>query len=135
MSAINDVEQARHPFLVAFDHLSHLQSLFQAQARALEIAYANLFQHLQPLIRDFQKFALKAEGQLDDEAKLIRSAVADMTMLPKVIVHGAFLKKKERQDSGTSSQEVEVKVKTLADYVHVKKMEQVRDTCRVAHGE
>ena len=70
-------------------------------------------------------------------------------MLPKVIVHKAFLRKKDgrdREKSGDSEGNKDskdtkvtmdgnvVQVKTLADYVHSKKMEQVRESCRAAHG-
>ena len=127
VSALSDVVQAQRPFHMAHDHLSHLHSLFQSQARALDIAYANVLHHLNPLIKEFQIFALRAGKDLQTEESLLRGAKLDMVMLPKVVVHEAFTKKKE----GTSG---EGKTKTLADYVHPGRMEQVREACRITHG-
>lgn len=45
----------------------------------------------------------------------------DLALLPKISVHEALL-------AGKRS-------KTLGDYVHASKMEQVRDGCRLTHGE
>ena len=128
VSPISDVSRVQQPFHMAHDHLSHLQSLYLAQARSLDIAYANLIHHLQPLIREFQCFAARAEKDLLTEEELIRGARVDMAMLTKVVVHEAFTRKKEKDG------EVEGKSKTLADYVHPRKMEQVREACRVTHG-
>ncbi|OCF30460.1 hypothetical protein I316_07896 [Kwoniella heveanensis BCC8398] len=123
-----DLVQVQHPFIVAHDHLSHLQSFYQAQARALEIAYANLSHHLQPLVREFETFAETAEKELRSEEDLIRGAGLDMTLLPKLTINPALLKRKK-------DGEPEDKVKTIGDYVNRRKMEQVRDSCRTAHEE
>jgi autophagy-related protein 11 len=127
VSAISDLSQAQQPFLIAFDHLAHLHSLFTAQSRAVSIAYANLSHHLAPLMREFESFAMRAEREMQVEEGLIRSAKADLAMLPKVLVHETFLRKKEGMDGSQLP-------KTLADYVHPRKMEQVRESCQVAHG-
>ncbi|WVR04359.1 hypothetical protein IAU60_001360 [Kwoniella sp. DSM 27419] len=123
---LHNLAQVQHPFLVAYDHVSHLQSLYQAQARALEIAYSNLSQHLQPLIDEFTHFAQRAEKELSTEAGLIRGAGLDMALLPKISINPVLLKRKD------SSEE---KVKTLGDYVNPRKMEQVRDSCRTTYED
>ncbi|WVF70148.1 hypothetical protein IAT40_004936 [Kwoniella sp. CBS 6097] len=125
---LHNLAQVQHPFIVAHDHLSHLQSFYQAQARALEIAYANLSHHLQPLVREFEEFAVMAEKELHTEEDLIRGARLDMELLPKLTIHPSILKR--RKDV-----EVDDKVKTLGDFVNRRKMEQVRDSCRTAHEE
>ena len=129
MSALSDLPQAQHPFIVAFDHLSHLQSLFAAQSRSLQIAYANLLHHLNPLLREYEAFAKRAEREIDIEEKLLRGSASDMAMLPKVVIHDAFLRRKDKE------RDRDGEAKTLADHVHPRKMEQVRETCKVAHGE
>lgn len=115
----------QHPFLVAHDHLSHLKSLSDTQSKALQIAYANLSQHLQPLVDEFQSFASRVEASFKTEEELIKSAKLDMALLPKLVINPALLKKKD--DEG--------KVRTMGDYVNAKKMEQVRESCRILHGE
>ncbi|WVQ97743.1 hypothetical protein IAU59_004857 [Kwoniella sp. CBS 9459] len=125
---LHNLAQVQHPFIVAHDHLSHLQSFYQAQARALEIAYANLSHHLQPLVREFEAFAERAEKELHTEEDLIRGARLDMALLPKLTINPAILKRKKEGDP-------EDKVKTLGDFVNRRKMEQVRDSCRTAHEE
>ncbi|WRT65097.1 uncharacterized protein IL334_002039 [Kwoniella shivajii] len=124
----NSLAHIQHPFLVAHDHLSHLQSLYQAQSRALEIAYSNLSHHLQPLIQESEKFAIRAEKELFTEESLIKGAKVDMTLLPKLTINPSLLRKKKDNES-------EDKVKTIGDFVNKRKMEQVRDTCRTAHEE
>ncbi len=76
-----------------------------------------------------------------------------MAMLPKVVVHEAFTRKKDKEgdgaggaggsvegkmkkegDVGGPGGSGEGKTKTLADYVHPRKMEQVREACRATHG-
>ncbi|WWC59113.1 uncharacterized protein I303_101661 [Kwoniella dejecticola CBS 10117] len=118
----------QHPFLVAHDHLSHLQSLYQAQSRALEIAYSNLSHHLQPLISEFQRFAVRAEKELQTEESLIKGAQVDMALLPKLPINPYLLRKKKDSDGDD-------RVKTIGDFVNKRKMEQVRDSCRMAHEE
>lgn len=53
-------------------------------------------------------------------------------MLPRILVHEAFNKKKDRRDSvdGTDTQK-----KTMENWVNPVKMQQVRDSCLTAHGE
>lgn len=132
-SALSDITLAQQPFHMAHDHLSHLQSLYEAQSCSLAIAYSNLIHHLQPVINEFQSFALRAEKDLEVEESLIRGARVDMALLPKVVVHEAFTRKKER-DREKEGEEGKGTSKTLADYVHPRKMEQVREACRVTHG-
>ncbi|ORY25347.1 putative myosin heavy chain [Naematelia encephala] len=140
MMALHDLQQAETPFAIVYDHLQHLRSLSQAQSRALQIAYANLFHHLSPIITEFQTFAGRAEKELEEQERLIKGARGDMAMLPKVVIHEAFMKKRERQESGSSievgqDKAADSKVKTLADYVHPRKMEQVRESCRATHED
>ncbi|WVW78803.1 hypothetical protein I302_100765 [Kwoniella bestiolae CBS 10118] len=118
----------QHPFLVAHDHLSHLQSLYQAQSRALEIAYSNLSHHLQPLINEFEKFSIRAEKELQNEESLIKGAKVDMALLPKLSINPALLRKKKEAEG-------DERIKTIGDFVNKRKMEQVRDSCRTAHEE
>lgn len=122
VSSFNGIQ---HPFLVAHDHLSHLKSLSDTQSKALQIAYANLSQHLQPLVDEFQSFASRVEASFKTEEELIKSAKLDMALLPKLVINPALSKKKD--DEG--------KVRTMGDYVNAKKMEQVRESCRILHGE
>ena len=131
MSALSDVPQAQHPFLLAIDHLSHLQSLFIAQSRALQIAYDNLSHHLIPLLREFEAFSQRAAGDLENEARLLKGSQRDVAMLPKIVIHEAFLRKKDKDKEKEGEG---LQVKTMADYVHLRKMEQVRESCESAHG-
>lgn len=124
MSAIHDANLIQQPFILASDHVQHLQSLFLAQSQALSIAYSNLFYHLSPFLQEFGTFAPKAERELDLEDELIRGARADMAMLNKVVIHEE-LRRKDGKDRDK---------RTIADYVNGSKMEQVRDGCRSAHG-
>lgn len=124
MSAIHDSNLIQQPFILASDHVQHLQSLFLAQSQALSIAYSNLFYHLSPFLQEFGTFAPKAEKELDLEDELIRGARADMAMLSKVVIHEE-LRKKDAKDGPK---------RTIADYVNRGKMEQVRDSCSTAHG-
>ena len=103
--------------------------MFIAQSRALQIAYANLNHHLAPLLREFDTFSKKAQTELDAEAGLLRGSKTDMAMLPKIVVHEAFLRKKDKDKEDGN------KVTTLADYISSRRMEQVRETCEVAYGE
>lgn len=121
-----ELSQAQHPFAVAYDHLCHLQSLFKAQAHALRIAYSNLAFHLEPIISAFREFSTRADDQLDHQAKLLHGYEADMAMLPKVVVHESLFRRREKE---------ETRRKTLVDWIHAKKMEQVRDWCQSAHSE
>jgi autophagy-related protein 11 len=125
VSAISDLSQAQRPFILASDHLQHLQSLFYAQARALSIAYTSLASHLDPLIREFEEFQDRAKGHLDNEDRLLRSSQADMVILPRIIIHDAFNKKKEKEGA---------EVLTMASLVNPVKMQKVRETCQEAHG-
>jgi autophagy-related protein 11 len=133
VSGLIDAARAQQPFHMAQDHLSHLRSLYQSQSRSLQIAYSNLFHHLHPLIREFQTFAARAEQDLENEESLIRGARVDMALLPKVVVHEVFTRKKDR-DKDKDVEGSDGKAKTLADYVHPRKMEQVRESCRITHG-
>lgn len=124
-AAVSSFNGIQHPFLVAHDHLSHLKSLSDTQSKALQIAYANLSQHLQPLVDEFQSFASRVEASFKTEEELIKSSKLDMALLPKLVINPALLKKKD--DEG--------KIRTMGDYVNAKKMEQVRESCRILHGE
>ncbi|CAK9784276.1 hypothetical protein CC85DRAFT_284896 [Cutaneotrichosporon oleaginosum] len=121
------VSQAQAPFAVAYDHLCHLQSLFKAQAHALRIAYANLAYHLDPIVQAFREFSSRAEDQLYNQEKLLAGYHVDMAMLPKVIVHEAVYRRRDKDS-------VE-KRKALVDWIHTKKMEEVRNHCQVAHTD
>lgn len=122
VSAIHDVNLVQDPFILASDHIQHLQSLFTAQSNALSIAYANLFYHLNPFIQEFERFAPKAEQELEVEDELIRSAPGDMAMLTRVVIHDQLKRDRDKEKT------------VMADWVNPKKMEQVRDSCRLAHG-
>ncbi|TYJ54414.1 hypothetical protein B9479_004924 [Cryptococcus floricola] len=123
---LSSLQGIQHPFLVAHDHLSHLQSLFDAQSSALYIAYANLSQHLQPVVNEFQSFASRVETGFKSEEELIKSSKLDMALLPKLAINPVMLKKREGEEG---------KERTMGDYVNGKKMEQVRESCRVLHVE
>ncbi|WOO77837.1 Autophagy-related protein 11 [Vanrija pseudolonga] len=127
-SAALDLSHAQAPFAVAYDHLCHLQSLFKAQAAALQIAYANLAFHLQPIVEAFRDFAERADGQLDHHEKLLRGYDIDMAMLPKVTVHESLFRRRDKEAD-------DAKRKSLVDWIHTKKMEQVRDWCQSAHTD
>lgn len=127
-SAALDLSHAQAPFAVAYDHLCHLQSLFKAQAAALRIAYANLAFHLQPIVEAFRDFAERADGQLDHHEKLLRGYDIDMAMLPRVTVHESLFRRRDKDAD-------DAKRKSLVDWIHTKKMEQVRDWCQSAHSE
>lgn len=128
MSTSLDLPRAQEPFEAAYDHLLHLQSLFKVQAHALRIAYANLSYHLQPILDAFRDFAGRADEQLDHHEKLLRGYEVDMAMLPKVVVHESLFRRRDKDGD-------EGRKKTLVDWIHTKKMEQVRDYCQTAHGE
>ncbi|BEI80639.1 hypothetical protein CcaverHIS002_0111680 [Cutaneotrichosporon cavernicola] len=121
------VSQAQAPFAAAYDHLCHLQSLFKAQAHALRIAYANLSYHLDPIVQAFREFSARAENQLDSQEKLLAGYQVDMAMLPKVVVHEAVFRRREKDSID--------KRKALVDWIHTKKMEEVRNHCQVAHSD
>lgn len=121
------MSQAQAPFAAAYDHLCHLQSLFKAQAHALRIAYANLSYHLDPIMLAFREFSARAENQLDNQEKLLAGYHVDMAMLPKVVVHEAVFRRREKDSVD--------KRKALVDWIHTKKMEEVRNHCQVAHCE
>ncbi|ODO03076.1 hypothetical protein I350_05921 [Cryptococcus amylolentus CBS 6273] len=123
---LSSLQGIQHPFLIAHDHLSHLQSLFDAQSSALYIAYANLSQHLQPVVNEFQSFASRVEASFKSEEELIKSSKLDMALLPKLAINPVMLKKREGEEG---------KERTMGDYVNGKKMEQVRESCRVLHVE
>jgi hypothetical protein len=55
-----------------------------------------------------------------------------MVMLPRIVVHDGFNKKKERRDSSDGGAEA---VRTMASYVNPVKMQQVRESCQASHGE
>lgn len=119
------VSQAQAPFAVAYDHLCHLQSLFKAQAHALRIAYANLAYHLDPIVNAFREFSARAEGQLDQQERLLAGYQVDMAMLPKVVVHEALFRRRDKDGADRR--------KSLVDWIHTKKMEEVRTHCQMAH--
>jgi hypothetical protein len=79
-----------------------------------------LSHHLDPLIREFAAFTAKADAALANEQALLKGSALDLALLPKIAVHDVFLAGK--------------RPKTLGDYVHASKMEQVRDACRLTHG-
>nr|ODO01122.1 hypothetical protein L204_01849 [Cryptococcus depauperatus CBS 7855] len=122
---LSSFEGIQHPFIVAHDHLSHLNSLFEAQSQSLKIAYSNIAFHLQPVLEEFKSFSAKVEGEFKKEEDLINCSRLDMTLITKLMINQTILKKKDEEG----------KVKTLGDYVNGKKMEQVRETCRVLHVE
>ncbi|ORX33486.1 hypothetical protein BD324DRAFT_639538 [Kockovaella imperatae] len=124
LSALSDIPQAQHPFLLAIDHLSHLQSLFTAQSRAIKIAYDNLNHHLALLDKEFNRFTQHAQAELATEASLLRHSRTDMAILPKIVIHESFLRKKDKEGPTT-----------LADYISARKMEQVRETCEASHED
>lgn len=123
-----ELAQAQSPFASAYDHLCHLQSLFKAQAHALRIAYANLSFHLGPIVDAFREFTGRVDDELDAHDQLLKGYDVDMAMLPKVTVHESLYRRRDKDadDKGR---------KTLLDWIHTKKMEQVRDLCQYAHSE
>ncbi|KAL1408464.1 oligomeric, coiled-coil, peripheral membrane protein [Vanrija albida] len=127
-SAALDLSHAQAPFAVAYDHLCHLQSLFKVQANALRIAYDNLSFHLQPIIDAFREFAERADVQLEHHEMLLRGYDVDMAMLPKVTVHESLFRRRDKDVD-------DPKRKSLVDWIHTKKMEQVRDWCQSAHTD
>lgn len=128
VSAIHDFNLIQQPFILTSDHIQHLQSLFLVQSQALSIAYSNLFFHLSPFISEFEAFAPKAEKELDADDELIRGSKGDMVMLGKIVIHEQLRKRGEKEKDKDREKRL------LGDHVNASKMEQVRDTCRVAHG-
>ncbi|WVQ83863.1 hypothetical protein IAT38_006007 [Cryptococcus sp. DSM 104549] len=123
LSSLADIQS---PFLVAHDHLLHLQSLYESQSAALQIAYANLQQHLRPLIDEWESFSGRVEDSFQAEEQVIKSAKLDMALLPKMTINPLFLRKKKDDPD---------RVKTMGDYVNGRKMEQVRESCLAVHVE
>lgn len=133
--AIDDLPVAHEPFLMAQDHIHHILSLFQAQYRALSLAYQNLEHHLQPLRNEWDTLASVAAKQLGEQESLLDSAPSDLLLLPKVPIHSTFSAKRDQAGNITSKAKDEAKDKTLADFIHPRKMEEVIETCRVSHGQ
>ncbi|EKC98517.1 myosin heavy chain [Trichosporon asahii var. asahii CBS 8904] len=121
-----ELAQAQSPFASAYDHLCHLQSLFKAQAHALRIAYANLSFHLGPIVEAFREFTGRVDDELDAHDQLLKGYDVDMAMLPKVTVHESLYRRRDKDTDDKSR-------KSLLDWIHTKKMEQVRDLCQYAH--
>lgn len=120
---------------MAQDHMHHILSLFQAQARALSLAYQNLEHHLQPLRDEWDNLSGVAATQLREQEALLDSAPSDLLLLPKVTIHPTFWSKRDQAGNMISRAKDEAKEKTLADYIHSRKMEEVMETCKVSHGQ
>lgn len=113
----------------------HVLSLFQAQYRALSLAYQNLEHHLQPLRDEWDKLSGVAATQLREQEALLDSAPSDLLLLPKVTIHPTFWSKRDQAGNMISRAKDEAKEKTLADYIHSRKMEEVMEACRISHGQ
>jgi hypothetical protein len=120
---------------VAQDHIHHILSLFAAQYKALSLAYQNLEHHLAPLQEEWKTLTRTAEERLREQADLLESAPNDLALLPKVPIHPAFWSKRDASGNVISRGKDEAKDKTLADYIHSRKMEEVIETCRASHGQ
>jgi autophagy-related protein 11 len=120
---------------MAQDHIHHILSLFAAQYKALSLAYQNLDHHLAPLREEWNTLSRTADERLKEQVELLESAPNDLAILPKVPIHPAFWSKRDSAGNVVSRGKDETKDKTLADYIHARKMEEVIDTCRASHGE
>jgi autophagy-related protein 11 len=132
---IQDVSEAYQPFYMAQDHIHHILSLFAAQYKALSLAYQNLDHHLAPLREEWTKLSRTADERLKEDSNLLESAPNDLAILPMVPIHPAFWSKRDSAGNVVSRGKDEAKEKTLADFIHSRKMEEVIDTCRASHGE
>jgi autophagy-related protein 11 len=128
VSALNDLTSAQTPFLIAQDHILHLQSLYLTQSKALAIAYQNLLHHTSHLRQTFTSFSKTAETRLDAQEELIRSAKGDMAMLPKIIVNEGIMRVKDKVGMGEGGK------RSMSFWVDSRKMEQVREACVGTHG-
>jgi len=120
---------------MAQDHIHHILSLFAAQYKALSLAYQNLDHHLAPLRDEWNTLSRTADERLKEQVELLEAAPNDLAILPKVPIHPAFWSKRDSAGNVVSRGKDETKDKTLADYIHARKMEEVIDTCRASHGE
>jgi autophagy-related protein 11 len=120
---------------MAQDHIHHILSLFAAQYKALSLAYQNLDHHLAPLREEWNTLSRTADERLKEQVELLESAPNDLAILPKVPIHPAFWSKRDSAGNVVSRGKDETKDKTLADYIHARKMEEVIDTCRASHGQ
>lgn len=132
--SMQDVSEAHQPFYMAQDHIHHILSLFAAQYKALTLAYQNLDHHLAPLRDEWTKLSQTADERLREHSDLLDSAPNDLAILPMVPIHPAFWSKRDSAGNVVSRGKDEAKEKTLADYIHARKMEEVIDTCRASHG-
>jgi autophagy-related protein 11 len=120
---------------MAQDHIHHILSLFAAQYKALSLAYQNLDHHLAPLREEWNTLSRTADERLKEQIELLEAAPNDLAILPKVPIHPAFWSKRDSAGNVVSRGKDETKDRTLADYIHARKMEEVIDTCRASHGE
>ena len=120
---------------MAQDHMHHILSLFQAQYRALSLAYQNLEHHLQPLRDEWDNLSGVAATSLREQEALLDSAPSDLLLLPKVTIHPIFWSKRDQAGNMISKGKDEAKEKTLADFIHPRKMEEVMESCKVSHGQ
>lgn len=139
VSAIENINEAQQPFVIAYDHISHLQALFAAQAQALSIAYANLSQYILPLVSEYEDFSSHATAVLAKEERLLGGADADLAMLSKIPVHEAFERErgkrsKEKEKAGDSEDGKPAR-RTLADLLSVRKLQMVKKDVAAVHGE
>jgi hypothetical protein len=132
---LHDLPTAHEPFLMAQDQINHIQSLFTAQHAALAIAYENLEHHLAPLREEWNSLFRLADERLKEQAELLDSAPNDLALLPKVTIHPIFWVKRDSSGDVVSRGKDDAKEKTMADYIHSRKMEEVLETCRASHRE
>lgn len=139
VSAIENINEAQQPFVIAYDQISHLQALFIAQARALSIAYANLSQYIPPLASEYEDFAAYANTRLENEERLLRGTDADLAMLSRIPVHEAFEREKKRptardRTSLNEGEDGKPAKRTLADLLSVRKLQLVKKDVLGVHG-
>jgi hypothetical protein len=130
---LHDLSTAQEPFLMAQDQINHILSLFTAQHLALSIAYQNLEQHLAPLREEWNSLFRTGDERLKEQADLLESAPNDLALLPRVTIHPVFWLKRDATGNVITRGKDEVKEKTMADYIHSRKMEEVLETCRASH--
>ncbi|KAL7423266.1 oligomeric, coiled-coil, peripheral membrane protein [Cryptotrichosporon argae] len=135
LGTATEVGHFQTPFIFAFDHLCHLQSLFKAQARALEVAYENLYQHLVPFLGEFATFRQRGQRALDGDDRLIRGYPFDMVMLRKVVIHDGLSEAvyKDREKDRDKRKDRDERRRTLLDGVNPRKMQEVKDQCDAIH--
>lgn len=120
---------------MAQDQINHIQSLFAAQHAALSIAYQNLEHHLAPLREEWNSLFRLADERLKEQAQLLESAPNDLALLPRVTIHPVFWAKRDPSGNVVNRGKDDAKAKTMADYIHSRKMEEVLETCRASHRE